>query len=187
MRDAVDIWIKFTKFLLTYVILKVVLHLRIYSYEATFHSKTKSRIESYLFYFEKSRKLMRIQQKSRFFRKKSQVGNRLNQPSWRKQSSNVGPFKGWFPLAYWILNNEVNQTIWLVNMLIILLLTFWCATIQYRKGELTWILLVYMFFNLNIVMMRYFALTSQYIALTRILDTTKREQNNYTHINIYNT
>ena len=46
---------------------------------------------------------------------------------------------------------------------------------------------VYMFFNLNIVMIRYFALTSQYIALTRILDTTKHEQNNYTHINIYNT
>ena len=36
-------------------------------------------------------------------------------------------------------------------------------------------------------MMRYFALTSQYIALTRTLDTTKHEQNNYTHINIYNT
>ena len=32
--------------------------------------------------------------------------------------------------------------------------------------------------------MRYMALTSRYIALTRILDMTKHEQNNYTPINI---
>ena len=36
MRDAVDIWLKFIKFLLTYLILKLVFHLRIISYEATF-------------------------------------------------------------------------------------------------------------------------------------------------------
>ena len=33
-------------------------------------------------------------------------------------------------------------------------------------------------------MIRYVALTSQYIALTRILDMTKHEQNNYKRINI---
>ena len=36
MRNAVDIWIKFTKFFLTYLILKLVFHLRVFSYEATF-------------------------------------------------------------------------------------------------------------------------------------------------------
>ena len=41
--------------------------------------------------------------------------------------------------------------IWLVNMLIILLLTFWYATIQYRKGELRWIFFVYMFFKTNYI------------------------------------
>ena len=37
--------------------------------------------------------------------------------------------------------------IWLVNILIILLLMFWYATIQYRKGELRWTFFVYMFFK----------------------------------------
>ena len=41
--------------------------------------------------------------------------------------------------------------IWLVNMLIILLLTFWYAMIQYRKGELKWIFFVYMFFKTNYI------------------------------------
>ena len=36
-------------------------------------------------------------------------------------------------------------------MLIILLLTFWYATIQYRKGELKWIFFVYMFFKTNYI------------------------------------
>ena len=44
--------------------------------------------------------------------------------------------------------NEVIQ-IWLVNMLIILLLTFWFAMIQYRKGQLRWIFFAYMFFKTN--------------------------------------
>ena len=39
--------------------------------------------------------------------------------------------------------------IWLVNILIILLLMFWYATIQYRKGELRWTFFVYMFFKTN--------------------------------------
>ena len=41
--------------------------------------------------------------------------------------------------------------IWLVNMLIILLLTFWYTTIQYRKGKLRWIFFVYMFFKTNYI------------------------------------
>ena len=36
MWDVVDIWIKFTKFLLTYLILKLVFHYQIFSYEAIF-------------------------------------------------------------------------------------------------------------------------------------------------------
>ena len=36
MQDAVDIWIKFTKFFMTYLILKLVFHLRIFSNEETF-------------------------------------------------------------------------------------------------------------------------------------------------------
>ena len=36
-------------------------------------------------------------------------------------------------------------------MLIILLLTFWYATIQYRKGKLKWIFLVYMFFKTDYI------------------------------------
>ena len=36
-------------------------------------------------------------------------------------------------------------------MLIIFWLTFWYATIQYRKGELRWILFVYMFFKTNYI------------------------------------
>ena len=47
--------------------------------------------------------------------------------------------------------NEVTQMIRLVNMLIILLLTFWYAMIQYRKGELKWIFFVYMFFKTNYI------------------------------------
>ena len=39
--------------------------------------------------------------------------------------------------------------IWLVNILIILLLMFWYATIEYRKGELRWTFFVYMFFKTN--------------------------------------
>ena len=142
------------------------------------------------FYFEKVANQWEFSQKVASFEKSRKWETGLisladgSKVVYLSAEPNAGPFKGRFPLVYWILNNEVNQTIWLVNMLIILLLTFWWATIQYRKGELTWIFLVYMFFNLNIVMIRYFALTSQYIALTRILDTTKHEQNNYTHINI---
>ena len=36
-------------------------------------------------------------------------------------------------------------------MLIILLLMFWYATIQYRKGKLRWIFFVYMFFKTNYI------------------------------------
>ena len=36
-------------------------------------------------------------------------------------------------------------------MLIIFLLTFWFATIQYRKGKLRWIFFVYMFFKTNYI------------------------------------
>ena len=47
---------------------------------------------------------------------------------------NAGPLKGWFLLACWIFCNVTKLfKQWLVNMLIILLLTFWYATIQYRK------------------------------------------------------
>ena len=53
--------------------------------------------------------------------------------------------------AEYYKRNEVNQTIWSVNMLIILLLTFWYVTIQYRKGELRWIFFVYMFFKTNYI------------------------------------
>ena len=47
--------------------------------------------------------------------------------------------------------NEVIQMIWLVNMLIILLLTFWYATIQSRKGDLRRIFFVYMLFKTNYI------------------------------------
>ena len=67
---------------------------------------------------------------------------------------NVGPFKGWFSLCC-MLNimkrNEVVETIWLVNMLILFLLTFWYVTMQYRKGELRWVFFVYMFFKTNYI------------------------------------
>ena len=36
-------------------------------------------------------------------------------------------------------------------MLIIFSLTFWYATIQYRKGKLRWIFFVYMFFKTNYI------------------------------------
>ena len=65
---------------------------------------------------------------------------------------NVGPFKDRFPLVYWILRNITKlfkRCDW--NMLIILLLTFWYAMIQYRKGELRWIFFVYMFFKTNYI------------------------------------
>ena len=39
MQDAVDIWKKFTKFLLTYLILKLVFQLQIFSYEAIENNK----------------------------------------------------------------------------------------------------------------------------------------------------
>ena len=50
---------------------------------------------------------------------------------------NVGPFPlGWFPLVCWILHNvTVNQTIWLVNMLIILFLMFWYDMINTEKAN----------------------------------------------------
>ena len=44
MRDAVDTWIKFTKFLFTYFILKLVFHLQILSYEATFFIRKQQKV-----------------------------------------------------------------------------------------------------------------------------------------------
>ena len=44
MRDAVDIWIKLTKFLLTYLMLKLVFHLRIFSYEAIFFVRKQEKV-----------------------------------------------------------------------------------------------------------------------------------------------
>ena len=44
MRDAVDIWIKFTKFLLTYMILKLVFHVQIFSYEVTFFVRKQQKV-----------------------------------------------------------------------------------------------------------------------------------------------
>ena len=49
------------------------------------------------------------------------------------------------------LRNKVIQMIWLVSMLVILLLTFWYATIQSRKGDLRWIFFEYMFFKTNYI------------------------------------
>ena len=59
MRVAVDIWIKFTKFLFTYLIFRLVFHLQVFSCEATFFcSKTiKSRIGSYMFYLLTNEKI----------------------------------------------------------------------------------------------------------------------------------
>ena len=39
-----DIWIKFTKFLLTYLILKLVSHLQIFSKEATFFVRKQKKV-----------------------------------------------------------------------------------------------------------------------------------------------
>ena len=66
--------------------------------------------------------------------------------------------------------------IWLVNMLIILLLTFWYATIQYRKGELRWIFFVYIFFktNLNIITIRYVPHTSENCSLRHVTNLRVR-------------
>ena len=44
MWDAVNIWIKFTKFLLTYLMLKLVFHLRIFSYEVTFFVQKQEKV-----------------------------------------------------------------------------------------------------------------------------------------------
>ena len=52
---------------------------------------------------------------------------------------------------------EYCITIWLVNMLIILLLTFWYATIQCRKGEL--IFFAYMFFETNYILILLWCVT----------------------------
>ena len=54
MRNAVDIWIKFTKFLVTYLILKLVFHWWIFSCEATFFIQKQQKLGSYFFYFKKS-------------------------------------------------------------------------------------------------------------------------------------
>ena len=55
---------------------------------------------------------------------------------------------------------EYCITIWLVNnMLIILLLTFWHAMIQCRKGEL--IFFVYMFFETNYILILLWCVTFQ--------------------------
>ena len=66
-------------------------------------------------------------------------------------NSNSGLFKADLHLYVEYYVNEVIKTIWLVNMLIILLLTLWYATIQYRKGELRWIFFVYTFFKTNYI------------------------------------
>ena len=72
---------------------------------------------------------------------------------------NAGPLKGWFLLACWIFCNVTKLfKQWLVNMLIILLLTFWYATIQYRKDKLRWIFFVYVF-----VKTKYFWILLQYV------------------------
>ena len=51
MRDAVDIWIKFTKFLLTYMILKLVFHVQIFSYEVTFFVRKQQKVGLYPTFF----------------------------------------------------------------------------------------------------------------------------------------
>ena len=64
MRDAVDIWIKFTKFLSTYLILKLLFHLQIFHTQQHFSFKNNKKYEwILLFYLKKSGKPMRIQQK----------------------------------------------------------------------------------------------------------------------------
>ena len=65
---------------------------------------------------------------------------------------NTGSFKDRFLLLCWILRNvtKLFNDI-LVNMLVILLLTFWYATIKYRKGKLRWIFFVYVFFKTNYI------------------------------------
>ena len=44
MWDVVNIWIKFTKFLLIYLILKLVFHNQIFSYEATFFVRKQQKV-----------------------------------------------------------------------------------------------------------------------------------------------
>ena len=82
MRDAVDIWTKFTKFLLTYLILKLVLHLQIFSYEATFSLENNKKQDLILLsLLQKSRKPMRIQQKVALCKKIREWKTGFNRPS----------------------------------------------------------------------------------------------------------
>ena len=78
MRDAVDIWTKFTKFLLTYLILKLVLHLQIFSYEATFSFENNKKQDLILLsLLRKKSQTNENSAKSSFVQKNSRVKNRI--------------------------------------------------------------------------------------------------------------
>ena len=78
MRDAVDIWTKFTKFLLTYLILKLVLHLQIFSYEATFSFENNKKQDLILLSLpRKKSQTNENSAKSSFVQKNSRVKNRI--------------------------------------------------------------------------------------------------------------
>ena len=89
-----------------------------------FRSKIiKSRIGFYFFYFEESHLTRRIQQKVASYEKickwKTGLIGQANRSKVAHLSAdpNMGPFKDWFPLVYWILHNItklLKQCDWLM-------------------------------------------------------------------------
>ena len=105
MGDAVDISIKFTKILVDILDLKAGFPLANFFIRSHFfRSKTiKSRIGSYFFHFDKSRKPMRIQQKVASYEKIRWKTGLIGQANGRKvvylsADPNSDPFKDRFPL-----------------------------------------------------------------------------------------
>ena len=107
MRDAVDIWIKFTKFLLTYLILNLVFHLQIFSYEVTFFVRKQQKVGLDPTFFT----LKKVANQGEFSKK---VASYKKNRKWRTSlisrangskvvhlsaDPNADPFKGQFPLS----------------------------------------------------------------------------------------
>ena len=124
-----------------------------------FHSKTRVGLDPTFFtsikvanQWEFSKKLIRTK---KFASGKPASSAKLTKAKWCIYQLTLirALLKADFHLYVEYYINEVIHTIRLVNVLIILLLTFWYTTIQYRKGDLRWIFFMSMFFKTNYIRM----------------------------------
>ena len=101
---------------------------------------------------------MRIQQKVTSYKKickwKTGLISQANRSkvAYLSADLNVGPFKGQFPLVYWILQNITKLFKWYDWLICWLFFGLHSDTLWYNtKDDLRWIFFVYMFFKTNFI------------------------------------